>query len=107
MFRQISIEDAVRVMQMTGGILIDLRSPQEYQEGHLLGACNIPVEEIEQGLFYYGGNSILILYCMYGAKSMMASRILDQQGYQIINTIGGFSQYQGDLDYETHLFKIN
>lgn len=103
MFRQISIEDAVKTAQETGGILLDLRSMNEYREGHLPNAYHVSMNDIEEKPFNYSHYPVLILYCTYGGKSMKLAQILDQQGYSVINTIGGFEQYKGRIDFELHL----
>lgn len=72
-------------------ILLDVRSPQEYEEDHLPGAINIPNYEL-----YYKvprmikqKDSIIIAYCNFGIRSKKAIKILKKMGY--------YNLYQLDL----------
>ena len=76
-------------------ILIDVRTPEEYQEGHLENAINIDwydadfseeVGEIE------GGKSIYV-YCKKGGRSAKAASLLDSLGYQVTDLIGGYDAF--------------
>lgn len=96
MFEQISINHAERSAKEMDAVLIDLRSKEEYQQGHIKGAINLPYEELEQN-FPYGKEKTVILYCELGIRSMRASKQLFEQGYTVINTIGGVKQYSGAL----------
>lgn len=102
MFQQISIENAVKKAQETGGMLLDLRSMQEYQKGHLPGAYYVPSDQIEEKIENNRKCPVFILYCTYGGKSMKLAQMLDEKGYSVINTIGGFEQYHGILEVESH-----
>ena len=75
-------------------ILVDVRSPQEYNEGHLEGSINFPLYDIERNsekLLNEKENTI-ILCCRSGSRSRKALEILKEQGY--INVY----QIEGGLD---------
>ena len=82
-------------------VLLDVRSREEYEMGHLQGAVNLPYHELES--LEYRQRSIpelmgygpVVVYCGYGSHSMMAARILERMGYEVINTSGGLSYYRG------------
>jgi len=81
--------------------LLDVRDPEEYKKSHLKGAVNIPYEELAF-LADYGEtvNNIpmgkkVVVYCSFGSHSMLAARILDRLGYEVINTSGGLAYYRG------------
>lgn len=97
MFDQISINDAEFVTKERKAILVDLRSKEEYESGHIKGAINIPMEEIEDGKFPFSSDRIFVLYCDHGIRSMRASKMLYEQGYRVINTVGGIYQYSGSI----------
>lgn len=75
-------------------VIIDVRTPAEFAEGHINGAINIPVDRIGQDIHSVAGinkNSVILLYCRSGSRSDRARTILLQQGYtQVING-GGLS----------------
>ena len=75
--------------------LIDVRSGQEYEEGHLNGAINIPLFNIEKeiGNVVRNKNDIIILYCSSGNRSKEAKMILENLGYQeVYNLKGGIDR---------------
>ena len=79
---------------LQGAILIDVRSNQEYREGHLQGAINIPDFEIEKRVQIEipKKNQLLILYCQYGGRSRSSMLIMKKMGYtNIYNLYGGLN----------------
>ena len=75
-----------------GAILIDVRSNQEYREGHLQGAVNIPDFEIANKVqrVIPKKNQQIILYCQYGGRSKNAIAIMKKMGYtNLYNLYGG------------------
>lgn len=75
-----------------GAILIDVRSPQEYQEGHLSGAICIPEYSIETeiGEIIENKQKKIILYCDSGGRSKRAQKTLEKKGYTCV-----YNLYQG------------
>lgn len=65
-------------------IVIDVRSKQEFLEGHLTGAINIPLNEVENKIEnkVMDKNAIIIVYCQYGARSKKAQDKLKNMGYK-------------------------
>lgn len=87
----ITIEE-LKVKASQGAILIDVRSNQEYREGHLQGAINIPDFEIINRIQREvpKKNQLIILYCQYGGRSKNASLLLKKLGYtNVYNLYGG------------------
>lgn len=84
--------DELKTKLSQGAILIDVRSHQEYREGHLQGAINIPDFEIANRIQREipKKNQLIILYCQYGGRSKTASLIIRKLGYtNIYNLYGG------------------
>lgn len=89
--RDITIEELKNKVTQ-GAILIDVRSNQEYREGHLQGAINIPDFEIINRVQREipKKNQLVILYCQYGGRSKNASMIMKKLGYtNVYNLYGG------------------
>lgn len=63
--------------------IIDVRSEQEYYEGHIDGAINIPLSNIKNKINNYikDKNAIIVVYCSAGIRSRKAQEILSIQGY--------------------------
>ena len=97
MFEQISINDAVLVAKEKNALIVDLRPREDYEMGHIPSAISVPFEQIEEDGFPFSFDDSFILYCDHGIRSMRAARMLSEQGYHIINTVGGIYQYSGPL----------
>lgn len=63
--------------------IIDVRSPQEYMEGHIDGAISIPDYKIKGEIQKYikDKDKIIVLYCSTGHRSQNAQKILERLGY--------------------------
>lgn len=75
-----------------GAILLDTRSPQEYEEGHLDGAILIPEYELNKRAEkeLSDKDSIIIVYCQTGSRSNKAKKLLQKKGYKnVYNLYGG------------------
>lgn len=74
-------------------IWIDVRSPEEFVQGHVAGAVNIPVDEILQRISQTAidKTDIILLYCRSGNRSAIAQNILLKAGYRNAQNIGGFA----------------
>ncbi len=78
----------------TEHILIDVRTPEEFASGHIAGAINIPVQELEQRLSEVPDDQEIVVYCRSGNRSATASQILTSQGYDGIYDMGGIIAWQ-------------
>jgi rhodanese-related sulfurtransferase len=66
-----------------GAVLLDVRTPEEYQRGHPEPARNIPVQELPQRLGEVGPpGTRVVVYCQAGGRSAMAVEILRRAGFQ-------------------------
>lgn len=98
-YRQISMEEAVNLMESESGyIILDVRRPDEFAEGHIPNAVNIPNEII-------GTNEItelpdkaqlILVYCRSGRRSKEASEKLVALGYTNIVEFGGIIDWTGE-----------
>lgn len=72
-------------------ILIDVRSPQEYKEGHLDGSINFPLYDLERNneKILENKENTIILYCQSGSRSKKALEILKEQGCKSIYQLEG------------------
>ncbi|MGT2801530.1 rhodanese-like domain-containing protein [Streptococcus henryi] len=75
--------------------LLDVRTKQEYQGGHIKGARNFPLDQLEA----YKEPKVGPLYviCQSGMRSKRAASLLSKKGYQVINVRGGMSAYTGKI----------
>lgn len=76
------------------GIIIDLRTPEEYNISHIRGAVNVPYDEVEKLALYPKGQK-LILYCDRGGASLSAAKDLARKGFRTYSLNGGMLGYKG------------
>ena len=82
-----------------GAILLDVRTPQEYREGHLPGSRNLPLQSIgdADGMISDEDTPIFV-YCQSRARSSRAAIALREMGYSNIKDLGGITAYKGNLE---------
>jgi phage shock protein E len=80
-------------------VVIDVRTSQEFQSGHLEGALNLPHETIGQDIAKAKVNKDdhVILYCRSGRRSEIALGTLKGLGFSNVENYGGFEQAQKRL----------
>ena len=96
--RDFEISPAEVVRKVQGGedvILLDVRTPEEYEEVHLENALLLPVQNLSQetldeiGLGEDMKDKEIIIYCRSGARSQTAYNIMESLGYTNIKSVGG------------------
>ncbi len=71
----------------SGAYLVDVRTPEEFQAGHVKGSVNIPLDKIPQNLEQFKGKSHIVVFCRSGNRSGQAKAFLNQNGFK--NVING------------------
>lgn len=72
-----------------GGMIVDVRGPQEYDRWHIPGAVNIPLGKLRGQIDQFPQDKPVYLYCMVGFRSYLAYRILKQRGIRHVATLAG------------------
>jgi rhodanese-related sulfurtransferase len=103
---QISV-DALANSKLKSIVLIDVRSPEEYQEDHIGNSELVPLAEIETELGLQRINKIvksyeekqktkptIVLYCTSGMRSIKANKYLRDRGYQVVTLTGGITAWR-------------
>ena len=99
-YRQVSQEQAVQIMQeQTGYIIIDVRTEEEYDEGHIPGAVNLPLDNIGTVAppQLPDKDQLILVYCRSGRRSKQAAQKLADQGYTNIVEFGGINTWEGEI----------
>lgn len=81
-----------------GAVLLDVRTAEEYRDGHIDGSVNLPLDEIsfiEDAV--KDKSTPLYVHCYSGSRSGQAVSYLDQMGYTNATNIGGISSYRGKV----------
>jgi len=69
-----------------GAVLLDVRTPMEFQSGHLPGAKNIPVAELKRRVKEVGRKGTkVVVYCRSGARSGSAAPVLTNAGFEVLD----------------------
>ena len=74
--------------------VIDVRTEDEYNIGHIQGAVNMPLNTLRENMEKLDKNKEYIVYCKVGQRGYNAQRILVNNGYKVKNLNGGFSIYK-------------
>ena len=77
-------------------LVLDVRTPGEFAEGHVPGAKNIPVDSLLDHTAEIIGKRTVYIYCRSGGRAVMASQILGSLGAQDLRCVdhGGFPDWQ-------------
>ncbi len=83
-----------------GAMLVDVRTPEEYAEGHLPEAVNIPFEQIAEAFAKQGiaKDTPVVVYCRSGRRSGIAKESLEKAGYQEVYNGGGYDSLKASAD---------
>ena len=77
--------------------LIDVRTKEEYEAGHIPGAELVPYNEIGDKFSLEEKDSLIILYCRSGNRANTALRTLSEMGYVRVYNFGGLSKWSGQV----------
>lgn len=84
--------------QVEGAVLLDVRNPDEFRQGHIPGAINIPLGQIDTAPSKIRKDAPIFSYCLAGTRSARAVSALKSMGYTNVTNIGGINRYKGDIE---------
>ncbi len=73
-----------------GATIVDVRTKAEYQQGHIKGSVNIPLDTLENNFKNLDKNKPVITCCASGMRSASAKRILQSHGFTTVVNGGGW-----------------
>jgi hydroxyacylglutathione hydrolase len=92
--RQISPQDAIRMMENDNAFLLDVRGADEFSEGHIAGAHHIPMGWVPDRLRELPQDVPLITQCGSGFRSQVVASLLQRRGFKnVYNLNGGFETW--------------
>ena len=99
-FKQPDINQGVKEFkQREGAVLLDVRTSQEYREGHIPGSKNVPLQQLDKISSVADNKNIpLFVYCYSGGRSRQAASMLQHMGYNNVQNIGGIAAYGGKVE---------
>ena len=92
------MNQGVKEYQATpGAVLLDVRTPEEYREGHIPGSKNVPLQSLDKVTgFVNNQDTPVFVYCRSGNRSKQASEKLVKLGYTNIVEFGGINDWTGE-----------
>ena len=98
--RQPDINEGVMEYRNTdGAVLLDVRTPQEYREGHIPGSKNVPLQQLDKISSVIDNKNVpMFVYCYSGGRSRQATSMLQHMGYTNVQNIGGIAAYSGKVE---------
>lgn len=91
-YETISSEEAFKMMN-DDTIILDVRTNEEYNNGHIKNALNIPLDDIINEKIDIDKNKTILVYCQSGNRSQKASSKLVSLGYEKIYNFGGINNW--------------
>lgn len=73
-------EMSIKKQVENGGFLVDVRTPEEFAEGSVKGAVNIPLDQVESRVAEFEGKPSVVVFCRTGNRSSQAKEILESRG---------------------------
>jgi phage shock protein E len=88
----------------SGAMVIDVRSPNEFDSGHLIQAYNMPLDRIEMlvASTVRDKNKVLLLHCASGIRSSMARKKLLELGYKNVFNLGSYNRAEKIVTSQYH-----
>ena len=99
-FKQPDIDKGLKeYAEKENAVLLDVRTPQEYREGHIPGSKNVPLQTLDKvRSVVENKDAELFVYCYSGARSRQATAMLQHMGYTNVQNIGGIAAYHGKVE---------
>lgn len=86
--REIATDQAATA-HADGAVFVDVREPEEYREGHVPGAVNLPMGQLTERLGELDRARPVYVLCASGNRSSAMTEVLTEAGYEAINVAGG------------------
>ena len=99
-FKSVDIDEFKTEISKSGVQLVDVRTAQEYSEGHIPGAMNIDVNapDFEEKIKTLDKKENVAIYCRSGRRSKMAANKLTAAGFKVIELNTGFLSWDGEVE---------
>jgi rhodanese-related sulfurtransferase/predicted transcriptional regulator len=90
--------DEVKVLLKDNAVLLDVRPRQEFDAGHLRGAINIPIDQLQDRFEELGRGRQIITYCRgeYCLFADEAAELLRANGFDVVRLEGGWPEWQSE-----------
>jgi rhodanese domain protein len=98
-YKKITSDEAKNIMSTQKAIVVDVRSLEEYNEGHIPNAISVPLETIENEaeIKLKNKDDLILVYCRSGRRSREAALRLIEKGYTNVIDFGGIQDWNGEV----------
>ena len=98
-YKIIAYVAAVLMKELVFVFVVDVRTPEEYQQGHIENAKLLPLSELEEkaSAVIPDKSKKILLYCRSGRRSAVAAELLVNSGYEKVYDFGGINDWKGKL----------
>ena len=98
-YKKITSDEAKKMMETQKVIVVDVRTLEEYNEGHIPNAISVPLETIENEAEAKLKNKddLILVYCRSGRRSREAALKLIEKGYANVIDFGGIKDWNGEV----------
>ena len=97
--REVDTASADELRQKPGAVVLDVREPDEYEQGAIPGALHIPRGQLESNIEarVTDRDTPLIVHCAGGTRSAFAAKTLEEMGYtDVVSVAGGFNKWKDE-----------
>lgn len=91
--KQFFWQDVEMVLKNENAVLLDVRTEEEYQAGHIEGSVWIPLDDLRNRMDELDAGKTIYVHCQSGLRSYVACRLLTQNGFDCFNFSGGYRLY--------------
>jgi rhodanese-related sulfurtransferase len=95
----LAYDDLVRLLadESAGVLLLDVRTQEEFSQGHIDGAVLSPYDALESSFKEQDKARPIVVYCRSGNRSSIALKTLSGMGYTNLSDFGGIGRWRGNL----------
>lgn len=100
-YKNIDNKKFSELMQQPNTVILDVRTPAEYQQGHIPHATliNFHDQNFSQELDSLDKSKTYLVYCAVGGRSSKASQLLVDKGFKYVDNLEhGYSQWNGEVE---------
>ncbi len=93
--KRINAKNAKAMIETGNAVLVDVRTPREYVGGHINGAVSLPLDDVAAKALRVlpDKDAGIVVYCLSGARSGRAARMLARMGYQNVRNLGAMYKW--------------
>jgi len=85
------MEEKIKNIIENGALIVDVRTTEEYKDGHIEGSLNIPLDEIGKAMSWLQKDVPTVVVCASGSRSAHAVMVLKANGYEKVYNGGSWN----------------